>query len=119
VPRPKFIADADLRQSIVLGVRLREPSIDFLTAREGGTLGLSDPQVLALAATTGRIVVSSDQRTMPGHFWAFIQRHESPGIVIVPQSVEDARAIEELISIWTASRPDLPFNRIRWVKKRN
>jgi len=56
---------------------------------------------------------------MPGHFWAFIQRHESPGIVIVPQSVEDARAIEELISIWTASRPDLPFNRIRWVKKRN
>ena len=115
--RPKFIADADLRQSIVLGVRLREPHIDFLTAREGGILGLSDPDVLALAAATGRIVVSSDRKTMPGHFWVFVTTNESPGLVIVPQSTEMARAIAELISIWRES--DVSPNRIRWVKKRN
>jgi hypothetical protein len=117
LPRPKFIADADLRQSIVLGVRLYEPAVDFLTAREGGTLGLSDPEVLALAAGTGRIVVSSDQKTMPGHFWTFVGSSESPGVIIVPQSVEMARAIRELISIWQESE-GFP-NRIRWVKKRN
>ena len=115
--RPKFIADADLRQSIVLGVRLREPRVDFLTAREGGTLGISDPEVLALAAATGRIVVSSDRKTMPGHFWAFVRTHDSPGVIIVPQRVGSVRAIEELISIWMEDEPCL--NRMRWIKKRN
>jgi hypothetical protein len=96
---------------------LREPEVDFLTAREGGTLGLSDPDVLALAAKTGRIVVSSDQKTMPGHFWAFVTTRQSPGVIILPQSVEDGRAIQELIWIWMEKGASV--NRMRWVKKRN
>ena len=80
---PRFIADADLSEKIIVGVRHREPRIDFLNASEGGTRGLSDPEVLALAAATGRVVVSSDQKTMPGHFRKFVEAHESPGLIIV------------------------------------
>jgi Domain of unknown function (DUF5615) len=116
--RPKFIADADLRGNIVLGVRRREPTIDFLTAREGGTLGLSDPEVLALAAATGRVVVSSDQNTMPGHFGRFREIHESPGLIIVRQSVGLERAIDELILMWHDPNPRSLRNEVSWVRSR-
>lgn len=44
--RPRFQADADLNQKIVAGLRRREPTIDFRTAREGGLIGRPDPEVL-------------------------------------------------------------------------
>jgi hypothetical protein len=117
--RPKFIADADLNRSIIIGVRLREPTVDFLTAREGATLGLADPQVLARGASTARVVVSSDQSTMPRHFWKFIDSHESPGMIIVPQSVELLWAIDELLRIWAESGPESLNNQIRWIRARS
>jgi hypothetical protein len=116
--KPKFIADADFNEKILVGLRRREPNIDFLDASEGGTRGLSDPEVLALGAATARIVVSSDRKTMPGHFTKFLAGHDSPGLIIAPQSLQRARAIEELILIWTENSADELRNCIRWLKKR-
>ena len=45
--RIMFLADEDISGVIVRGIRQREPAVDILTAREGGILGLSDPEVLA------------------------------------------------------------------------
>ena len=117
--RPKFIADADLSRSIVIGIRKREALVDFLTAREGGTLGVPDPAVLALGTATGRIVVSSDQSTMPGHFWRFLKAHNSPGMIIVPQAVPLSRAIDDILRIWAESDSQSLRNQIRWMKERN
>jgi len=114
----KFIADADLNEKIAAAARRREPEIDFLNASEGETRGLSDPEVLTLAAASARVVVSSDQRTMPDHFGKFVEAHESPGVIIVPQVVPISRALEELIALWKESSPDEFRNRIRWVKRR-
>lgn len=69
---PRFLADADLNHKIVLGVRRREPAIDTLSAHEGGTIGLADPDVLLCAAASGRILVSHDRRTMHAHFTRFL-----------------------------------------------
>lgn len=44
----RFQADADLRRVIVLGVRRREPGIDFRDAYEAGLRGLNDDQILEL-----------------------------------------------------------------------
>ena len=46
----KFQADADLNEDIVIGVRRREPAVDFQTATEAGLSGVPDEQVLGLAA---------------------------------------------------------------------
>jgi hypothetical protein len=46
----RFQADADLNEDIVKGVLRREPGIDFQTATSAGLRGLSDLEVLALAA---------------------------------------------------------------------
>jgi hypothetical protein len=114
--RPKFIADADLRQSIALGVRLREPAIDFLTAREGGTLGIPDPAVLAIHLVEDRLLVSSDCNTMIRHFYALVSAGAScPGLIIVPQNLPEGEAIEELLMIWAASHPDELVNQVTWL----
>lgn len=46
---PRFLADEDLRYSIVAAGRRREPSIDFVTVAEIGKAGESDSEVLEFA----------------------------------------------------------------------
>ena len=64
----RFLADADLNQDIVTGVREREPALDFMTATASNLEGRRDPEVLEFAASQGRILVSHDTSTMPVHF---------------------------------------------------
>ena len=70
--KPRFKADADLNQMILLASTRREPGIDFQTAVAAGLSGLSDPEVLAISAQEGRILVTHDRKTMPKHFADFI-----------------------------------------------
>jgi len=58
--RIKFLADADLNQDVVKGVLRREPTVDFRTAASAGLRGLSDLEVLAFAASEGRVLVSHE-----------------------------------------------------------
>jgi len=100
---PRFLADADFNQKIVLGIRRREPSVDFLNALDGGVIGLPDPEVIGVAAQSGWILVSHDRKTMPGHFARFREARSSAGIIIVSQDLDIGAAIEDLLLIWAAT----------------
>jgi hypothetical protein len=65
---PKLLADENFNAKIIAGLLRREPSVDFQAAKAAGILGLTDQEVLATAAREGRILVSHDRETMPGHF---------------------------------------------------
>jgi hypothetical protein len=54
----RFLADADLNKAIVTGLLRREPSLDFLTAHAAGLRGMTDIEVLGLAAEEQRVLVS-------------------------------------------------------------
>lgn len=110
--KAKFQADADLNQEIIRALTRREPGVDFRTAHSAGLAGLSDPQVLEVAARDGRILVTSDRRTMPRHFAEFIKANVSPGLVIVSQNVSAATAAEELLLIWLATEHEEWVDRI-------
>jgi len=101
--RPRFQADEDLNQKIVVGLRRREPGVDFRDAYQGGIIGLVDTEVLRNTATSGRILISHDRRTMPAHFARFLASGSSPGLVVVPQELDIGTAIEDLLLIWSAS----------------
>ncbi len=101
-----FQADADLNEEIVAGVMRREPAIDFQTAEDAALRGLSDPDVLARAASENRILVTHDRRTMPGHFANYIFQNASPGVFIISQQLRVRTAIEELLLIWVASESE-------------
>lgn len=108
----RFQADADLNEVIIVGVQRREPEIDFRTANDVGLRGLTDFEVLEIAARDNRILVSQDFKTMPAAFARFLQEHSSPGVFIVPQSMEFLAAIESLLVIWAASDAAEWSNRI-------
>ena len=100
---PRFQADADFNHKIVLGLRRREPALDFRDAHAGGLIGVPDPEVLRIAAESGRILVSHDRKTMPGHLLRFIDERTSPGVIIVSQDLDIGFAIEDLLIVWAAS----------------
>ena len=108
-----FQADADFNEDIVMGVLRRVPEIDFQTASEAGLKGVDDPDVLALCAQEGRILVTHDRRTMPHHFANFISSETSPGLFIIQRSTRMLAAIDDLILIWAASEAEEYINSIR------
>ena len=111
----RFQADADLNENIAKGVLRRQPQIDFTTANEAGFEGVPDEDVLSIAASDGRILVTHDRKTMPSHFAEFIVNRESPGVIIVPKNAEVARVIDDLMLIWNASAADEYVNLIRSI----
>jgi hypothetical protein len=111
----KFLADENLRRAIVLGVRRREPTANFLEAFDVGAAGKGDLTLLRIAADEGRILVSHDLKTMPQHFRQFIARQASPGVILIPQKLALGAAIEDLITISLASEAEEWVNQIRFL----
>ena len=82
---------------------------------EADAAGKDDPTVLEIAANEGRILVSQDVRTMPRHFSDYVQRHPSPGLILVPQKLPSGAAIEELVLLWVASEDKEWVNQICYL----
>jgi uncharacterized protein with PIN domain len=108
----RFQADADLNQILLKATLRREPGIDFRTAHAAGLAALDDGQVLAIAATDGRILVTHDRKTMPKRFAEFVAKDMSAGVIVVPQKLAVNAAVEDLILIWGASESKEWINRI-------
>jgi hypothetical protein len=95
--RVRFQADADLDARILRGLRRIAPEIDFRTAVDAALTGLKDPEVLRIAADSGRILVSQDRRSLPAHFAHF------------------SEAIDELVLIWNVSEAEEWIGRLIWI----
>jgi predicted nuclease of predicted toxin-antitoxin system len=111
----RFQADADLNHIILYAAIRREPALAFQTAETARLTGLSDPEVLALAARDGRVLVTHDQKTMPRHFAAFIATATSPGVLIIPQRLPVATVVEDLLLIWSTMDAEEWRNTIRFL----
>ncbi len=98
--RARLLADAHLRISIIRGLRRAEPPVDFLSSQGQIPDSTSDPDVLALAASLGRVLVSHDFKTMPGHFYDFLESRNSPGVILIPQALTTGQAVDELRIAW-------------------
>ena len=97
----RFQADVNLNQLILRAACRREPALDFQTAETAGLAGLPDPEVLAHAAEDGRVLVTHDLQTMPRHFAVFITTRQSAGLLLIPQHLPIAAAVDDLLLIWS------------------
>ena len=111
----RFQADADFNQIIVSAVLRHHQEIDFRTATAAGLAGLTDPEVLTLAARDGRVLVTHDHRTMPRYFGDFIRTSPSPGLIVVPQILAIRDAADALILIWAVTKPEEWLNRVAYL----
>jgi hypothetical protein len=108
----RFQADADLNQIILLATIRQEPAIDFQTAIAADLPGVDDLTVLTRTARNGRVRITHDRKTMPWHFAEFIAYETSPGLLVIPQSLSIAVAVENLILIWSVTEAEEWLNRI-------
>ena len=113
--RIRFQADADLDGRILRGLRRVAPQIDIRTAADARLAGLEDSDVLRIAAESGRVLVSQDRRTMPGHFAHYTTSATSSGVIPLRAAIPIATAIEELSLIWSASDAEEWANRLMWI----
>jgi hypothetical protein len=112
----RFLADADLDNAIVQGVRHREPSIDFKSANDAGLEALPDDKVLEIAAGEGRVLVSHDKRTMPVHFAARIRLGlRSPGVLLAVPHATVGEVVESLLIIWSSSPEEEWVDQIHYL----
>ncbi|MGH9663063.1 MAG: DUF5615 family PIN-like protein [Bryobacteraceae bacterium] len=103
----------DLDGRILRGLRRAAPEIDIHTAAGAAVEGLKDPEVLRIAADSGRILVSQNRRTMPAHFARFSA--DSPGVILLPEATPISTAIEEPFLIWNASEAEEWIGRLAWI----
>ncbi len=108
----RFQADADLRQSMVTGTIRKQPNLDFQSANKAGLEGVKDPEVLAIAARDGRVLVTHDRKTMPIEFGQFITSQTSSGVLILSQNLPIGEAIDVIILVWEASTAEEWINQI-------
>ena len=108
--RVKFLADVNFDRRIVDGVLRRESLVDFQTSEEAGLSGKSDLEVLEMAASLQRLLVTHDRKTIPTAFGAFASRSQSFGVLVIPQKLSLRTAIEELLIVWTLSEAEEWFN---------
>jgi hypothetical protein len=102
--RPRFQADNDLDQRIVVATLRLNPAIDFQTAPAARLHNMPDEEVLAYASREGRVLVSHDRKSMPEHFGHFLSAGEtSPGLIIVSTKLPVGRAAEWLHLLWEAT----------------
>ncbi len=59
-----------------------------------------DPQVLDLAASLGRVLVTHDVSTMPGWFQQSVGERPCAGLILVPDKLPIRDVIEDLLLIW-------------------
>ena len=105
--RPRFLADHDLTEAILLGLMRREPAIEFRRLREMGMADSPDTEVLEYAARLNLLIVSHDVNTMTAHAAERIGAGlPMPGVFLAHQSDPIAMIIEDLLLIWAASEAE-------------
>ena len=109
----RFQADVNLNESILRVACRREPALDFHTAEAAGLGGLLDPEVLDRAADAGRVLVTHDLQTVPRHFAELMMVRQSAGLLLIPQSLPSAAAVDDLLLIWSTMEAEEWINLVR------
>ena len=111
----RFLGDANFNQSIVRGLLLREPAIDFVLPEAVIPEKTPDSQVLDIAESLRRVLVTHDVSTMPVWFEQCVEERRCAGLIIVPEAIPIRNVIEDLLLIWHLTVPEEWVNRIRWL----
>ena len=95
----KWLADENLRNAIVRGLKRQRPRFDIVRAQDvPEVLGRSDSLMLAWATANGRVVLTHDLSTMiPSMREQLLRASTCASIVFVPDSLSNDTAIEEVL----------------------
>jgi hypothetical protein len=109
----RLLADESFSGDVVRALKRRMPSIDLWTIWDAGLDETPDPEILQWAADNGRILLTSDQKTMLPYAYSRIQAHlPMPGVFYAKHQAEMGPIIFDLLLIAQASDPSEWVDRV-------
>ena len=100
----RLLADENLNNNIVRGVRLRDPNIDLVRVQEVGLSGASDQTVLAWAAGHQRILLTHDAAAITAFAYERVRAGKPmPGVFEVGRTVAVGLAIDDIVLLAACS----------------
>jgi predicted nuclease of predicted toxin-antitoxin system len=112
----RFAADENLNGHLLRGLRRRLPDLDVVRVQDTDVSGLGDPEVLAWAATEGRILLTHDVSSLTAAANERLKAGELlPGVIEVSLSQGLGRAIEELQLLAEAGTPEDCRDRVLYL----
>jgi hypothetical protein len=96
----KFLADENFDNRIVRGLLRRRPELDIVRVQDLEIAGADDPTVLDWAARAGRILLTHDERTVPGYAYERLAAGEMlAGVIVASDSLAIKAVIEDILLI--------------------
>src|SRR5207245_10890279 len=115
----RLATDEDFNNRIVRALLRRQPNLDILRVQDAGLAGKNDDDVLAWAASEGRILITHDVTTMKRAAYDRIAAGlPMPGVFEISQDVSIGRAIEELLLLVFYSDQDEWEGQVRFLPLR-
>ena len=94
----RLAADENFNADIVRGLRRRLPQLDIVRVQDVGLSGADDPSVLGWAAGEGRILLTHDVSTLPGHAFKRVAAGQPmPGVFAARSRDPVGSTIEDLV----------------------
>ncbi len=111
-----FLADENLNNNILRGLRLRKPELDIVRVQDVGLLGADDPSVLDWAAHEDRVLLTHDIATIPQFAYERVELGLAmPGVCVLTRSVPVGQAIEDVLLIAECSTMEEWQNQVRYL----
>jgi hypothetical protein len=102
----KWLADENLRNAIVRGLRRRAPDFDIVRVQDARISGEDDILILDWATRNDRVVLTHDVSTMIPAMRELQPISRCAPIVFVPDSLPDGLAIDEILLLDECSIED-------------
>jgi hypothetical protein len=107
--KPRFLFDECTDPALIATLRQKEPSIDILRVCDPGApqRGTLDPDLLLAAAALGRVLVTNDRQTMPGHLVQhFAAGHHTAGVILLRRGFSIGQLAKAILDEWTKTTAD-------------
>ena len=93
----RLLTDENFNHDILRGLIRRVPHLDFVLVHDVGLTSQPDPVLLRWAASNHRSIITHDKETMIAYANQLVRQGEPmSGLIVVSQSVQIGRAINDL-----------------------
>jgi len=109
VSQIRFLFDEDTDPDLIDALWRREPALDALRVDwpEAPPAGTLDPELLIATESMGRMLVSNDKKTMPGHLAAhFAAGRHTHGVALLRQGFPWSAYVKHLLTLWSVSEAE-------------
>jgi hypothetical protein len=115
----RFLADENLDGDLLRALLRRRPGLDVVRVQDAGLASADDAAILAWAAREGRVLLTHDVNTAPGHAYARLRTGEHlSGVVAVPLSLPVSWALDDLLLLADAGDTDEVAGRVLFLPLR-